>query len=320
MKPAILTLTALALTPAAALAQDRPQMLATVGMIADVAATIGGDCVDVAAMMGPGIDPHLYQPTPADVRALQGADAVLFVGLGLEGQLASVLDRLGASRPTLSVGQAVADQVDLPESEDAYGVDPHLWMDVSLWRRTIAPIGDLIANVAPGCDGLQDRAAQYEAQLEALHAWVGDTIATIPQDSRALVTAHDAFGYFARAYGIEEVALQGMTTEAEASIADLRETAAFVADRNIPAVFVESTINPRSMTALTEAIRDRGHDVALGGQLFSDAMGDAGTPEGTYVGMIRANTLTIAAALGGTPADWPDALGDWAGEWGLGNP
>ncbi len=309
------TATALLGTAAAA---ETPRVVATVGMLADVAAQVAGDCAEVEALMGPGIDPHLFQPTPADVRRLQQADALLYVGLGLEGQLATVLDRVGRDRRTLAIGPAIAEGTDLIRTDDRYGVDPHLWMDVSLWSRTIAPLAELLADL--GCADVTPRAEVYANQLAALHGWVGASIAAIPEGSRVLVTAHDAFGYFARAYGITEIALQGLTTKSEASIADIRETADDVAAHGVPAVFVESTINPRSIEALREALRDRGHSVELGGQLYSDALGDAGTPEGTYIGMIRANTLTITQALGGTPPEWPEPLADWAAQWGLGNP
>ncbi|MFC7703474.1 metal ABC transporter solute-binding protein, Zn/Mn family [Plastorhodobacter daqingensis] len=319
MNRAFATTAAFVLAGGAAWAEP-PRVLATVGMIADVAAEVAGPCVAVEALMGPGIDPHLYQPTAGDVGRMQRAEAIFYVGLGLEGQLGTVLGRLADSRSTLSVGEAIAETADLLETDGGYGVDPHLWMDVQLWTSAIPAIRTQLAQLAPGCDGLDERADAYAAQLAALHGWVGESIASIPEEARALVTAHDAFGYYARAYGITEIALQGLTTEAEASIADIRETADEVARRGVPAVFVESTINPRSIEALRGALRDRGHNVALGGELYSDAMGEAGTAEGTYIGMIRANTLAITTALGGTPAAWPDALAGWSAQWGLGNP
>ncbi|MFD1914517.1 metal ABC transporter solute-binding protein, Zn/Mn family [Halodurantibacterium flavum] len=296
-------------------AQERPRVLATVGMLADMVDNLSDGCAEVEALMGPGIDPHLYQPTAADVARLQQADAILYVGLGLEGRLGAILGRLGADRATLGVGEGLDEGENLIRTDDAYGVDPHIWMDVALWARAIPAVSGFLGDL--GCAAAPEG---YAGELAALDDWVRSSIASIPPEQRALVTAHDAFGYFARAYDIQEVSLQGISTETETSIADIRDTADLVAARQVPAVFVESTINPRSIEALRAALRDRGHEVALGGTLYSDAMGETGTPEGTYIGMIRANTIRITEALGGTPAPWPDALGPWAAGQGLGNP
>ncbi len=298
-------------------AAAQPSVLTTVGMIGSVAATVAGDCVDVNVMMGPGTDPHLYQPTASDVQRLAGADAVLHMGFGLEGQLGAVLERLGARTPVLAVGPAAVPAADLIEVGGSYGVDPHLWMDAGLWSRTVPVIAGFLSDLAPDCDGIDARAEAHRAEILALHGWVAEAIATIPEDRRALVTAHDAFGYFARAYGIDEVAIQGLSTEAEAAIADIIEVAETVVARNVPAVFVESTISPRTIEALVAATRDRGHEVTIGGELYADAMGDAGTAEGTYIGMMHANTLAIVTALGGTVPPLPEALAGWAETWDI---
>jgi manganese/zinc/iron transport system substrate-binding protein len=303
--------------PAAAQAEDRPQVIATVGMVADVAAQVAGDCAEVRALMGPGTDPHLYRPTAGDVRRLRAADAILYVGFGLEGQLGEVLDRLEDSIPTLAVGPASVPTGELIAVQDLYGIDPHLWMDVRLWSMTVPAIAGVLADLAPDCEGIDQRADDYLERLEALHGWVGESIASIPESSRALVTAHDAFAYFARAYGIEEVAIQGISTESEAGIRDIREAADLVAERGVPAVFIETTINPRTIEALIEAVRDRSKEVRIGGELYSDAMGDAGTAEGTYIGMIMANTTTITEALGGQAPPLPHPVADWLEARGL---
>ncbi len=295
----------------------QPSVVATVGMIGDVAATVAGDCVAVHTLMGPGTDPHLYQPPASDVQRLAGADGVLHLGFGLEGQLGTVLDRLGERAPVLAVGPAAIPDDDLIAVDSSYGVDPHLWMDASLWARTVPVIAEFLAVLAPGCDGLAARADGHAAELRALHDWVAAAMATIPEDRRALVTAHDAFAYFARAYGVDQLAIQGLSTEAEAAIADIIEVAELVVARGVPAVFVESTINPRTIDALIEAVRDRGHQVEIGGQLYSDAMGDTGTAAGTYIGMMHANTSAIVTALGGTLPPLPEALAGWAGRWNV---
>ncbi|WP_114966351.1 metal ABC transporter solute-binding protein, Zn/Mn family [Alkalilacustris brevis] len=301
--------------PGQGAAQPVPSVVATVGMIADVAASLAGECVAVQAMMGPGTDPHLYRPTSRDVRMMREADAIFHVGFGLEGALGDVLDGLQGRVTTLAVAPAAVPEAELlrADPEDfAYGVDPHLWMDVRLWSMTVAALSEALSDLAPDCaDEIAAAAEDYRARLAALHAWVGDSIATIPEGHRALVTAHDAFAYYARAYGIDEVAIQGLSTESEASIADIREAAEAVATRGVPAVFIETTINPRTIEALLDAVRNRGHAARIGGALYSDAMGDTGTRDGTYIGMIIANTRTITAALGGTVPDLPAPVAQW---------
>lgn len=300
-----------------ALAQ-RPSVIATVGMIADVAAEIGAGCVDVQAIMGPGTDPHLYQARASDVRAMQQSDLILYSGYLLEGQLGDVLGQLGQRRPVLAVSEAALPQDRLIQSDDAYDVDPHIWMDVSLWAETAAPITEALVEIAPACESeLRTRSVAYVESLLALHAWVGQSVATIPERQRVLVTAHDAFAYYGRAYGIEVAGIQGISTEAEPSVADIRATVDLVVDRNVPAVFIESTISPRTVQAVIAAAQQRGHAITLGAELYSDAMGEAGTPGGTYIGMIVLNTQAIVEALGGELAALPVALEAWAGRWGL---
>ena len=300
-----------------AYAQDAPsRVVASVGMVGDVATELAGACAEVDTLMGPGVDPHGYRATASDVRAIQGADLVLYVGLGLEARLGEVLASLAGRTRVVAVGDAgvaLADRL----SGEGHTTDPHAWMDPGLWRSVAARIGEALAEVAPAscADDLRGRAAAYDALLGDLDAWAAATIATIPGTARVLVTAHDAFEYFGRAYGLEVVGLQGLSTVAEASLADVRATADLIVERNVPAVFVESTINPRTIESVRVAVRDRGSDVELGGELFSDAFGSAGTPEGTYVGMILHNAATVATALGGTPAPLPPALADWLARW-----
>jgi manganese/zinc/iron transport system substrate-binding protein len=198
------------------------------------------------------------------------------------------------------------------------GIDPHLWMDASLWRRTAPVIATALAGLAPDCaDAMQARARDYGEQLDALHGWIARSVATIPERRRVLVTAHDAFGYYGRAYGIRVVGIQGISTESEAGVADIRAVADLVVERGIPAIFVESTINPRTIRAVVEAVAQRGREVAIGGQLHSDALGEEGTVGGTYVGMLYENTTAIVTALGGRTAPLPDALRPWAGTWNV---
>ena len=316
---ALLAWTALASTASWASAQEPPaRVVATVGMIGDVAAELAAGCAEVATLMGPGIDPHLYQATSGDVRDLGRADLILYAGLTLEGQLGEVLARFAERTPTLAVAEAAAGPADRIRTSSAYGVDPHVWMDASLWAGTVPVIADALAMVAPACEsGVRARATEAEAELLALHAWVAEAVATIPEERRVLVTAHDAFAYYGHAYGIQVAGIQGVSTEAEPSIADIRATARTIADAGVPAVFIETTINPRTIQAVLDAAADLGHVATLGGSLYSDAMGEPGTPEGSYVGMLRANTVAIVTALGGAVPPLPDALRPWAERHGV---
>jgi manganese/zinc/iron transport system substrate-binding protein len=300
---------ALALTlplAAPALAAEPLRVLATVGMVGDIAARVGGTCVTVETLIGAGADPHLFTPAPSDLRALQSAETILYGGLNLEGQLGEVLERLGQTRPVVAVSEASVPE-DLRLAEDGGAADPHVWMDPSLWARTAPVLAETFAAARPDCGAeFGENAALLQAELAALDTWARLSLATVA--TRDLVTAHDAFAYFGRAYDLEVTAIQGISTLSEAAIADIDAVAALVADRGVPAVFVESTINPRTIEALREAVGARGGSVALGGELFADALGAPGSGADTYVGMIRHNVETITRALGGTPAPWPDAI------------
>lgn len=320
LRSTLLAAAALSLGSPLAAQEQSLNVLATVGMISDVAQTVAGECARVSTLMGPGVDPHYYAATPADVDKIADADLILYVDRTLEERLADVLDRFRARTPTVGLASATFDDAALLEDPDAPGeMDPHLWMDVSRWSQIAPVIAGAIAEQRPDCtDAMAANVEALLAQMDALHVWVGEAIATIPEASRMLVTAHDAFYYFSDAYGIEaSEAIEGISTASEASIGDIREVAAFVIESNVPAVFVETTINPRTIQALVAEVQSQGHDVVIGGELFSDAMGDAGTPEGTYIGMIRANTITIAQALGGTVPAWPEALHGWAQAWDI---
>ncbi|MFN3642651.1 MAG: metal ABC transporter solute-binding protein, Zn/Mn family [Gemmobacter sp.] len=307
---------AAALAAAPAAAADRPRIVATIGMIADMARTLAGDCAEVRALIGPGTDPHTYRATPSDVAALNRADVILYLGLGLEGQLAQVLGRLGTRKTVVAIGAAIpADRLLVEDGAP----DPHVWMSPALWSLAIPAVAAAVRDAAPACaEAVAAAAGRHAAELAALDAWGRASLATIPADRRILVTAHDAFGYMGRDWDIRVEAIQGISTEAEASVADITQTARLVADMRVPAVFVESTINPRTIEALIAAARSLGHEVTIGGALLADAMGAEGTAAGTYIGMIHANVTAIAAALGGRALPLPEALRDWGAIWGIG--
>jgi manganese/zinc/iron transport system substrate-binding protein len=277
------------------------RVVATTGMIGDAVRQLAGDLVELETLMGPGVDPHLYRATEGDVRRLGEADLVLLNGLHLEAKLADVLERLGDR--TVAVADAVPEARRLapPEFEGQY--DPHIWFDVELWSRAVEQIRDaLVARDPENERAYRANARRYLAELLELDDWVAGEAERVPDERRVLVTAHDAFNYFGRAYGFDVRGLQGISTATEAGAGDIQRLAAFIAERKLPAIFVESSVAPRSIEAVQAAVRARGWDVEIGGSLYSDALGDPDTPEGTYVGMVRHNVETIVAGLLGEDA------------------
>ncbi len=282
------------------LADRTINVVATTGMIADTVANVGGDRVDVEGLMGPGVDPHLYKASASDVSKLDDADVIFYNGLELEGRMTDIFVRLASSKPTVAVTEGI-DPDSLREPPEFAGkFDPHVWFDVSLWVSVTRSIEQKLSELDPGsAEAYKTNADAYVAELEELDGWVEEQIASIPEQARVLITAHDAFGYFGARYGMEVRGLQGISTQSEAGLADVQELAQFIADQDIPAIFIESSVNENTIDAVRQAVQAKGKDVEIGGQLFSDAMGEAGTDEGTYLGMVRHNVTTIVAALSG---------------------
>jgi manganese/zinc/iron transport system substrate-binding protein len=283
------------------IASRQVRAVATTSIVADVVRAVGGDRVEVTALMGPGVDPHLYRASEGDVRRMGEADIVFYNGHHLEGRMGEVLEEMGErATPTVAIAEAVGESALLrpPEFEGAF--DPHIWMDVSLWRNVVGRVGAALATIDPthGAE-YEARARDYEARLDVLDAWVRERTSRVPPERRVLVTAHDAFNYFGRAYGFEVRGLQGISTVAEAGTSDVQDLARFVADRRIPALFVETSVSPRSIEAVQAAVRARGFEVRVGGDLYSDALGGAGTGADSYEGMIRHNVDTVVRALEG---------------------
>lgn len=279
------------------------RVVATIGMIADVVRHVAGEHATVEGLIGEGVDPHLYKPTRADVVELSGAEVVFYNGLKLEGQLTDVLERVAASgKPVRAVTESILAKRDylLAKEGAAEHTDPHVWMDVQAWRSGLDVIADALAEQDPANAALfHANARTYAERLEALDGYARAAMATIPESQRVLVTAHDAFRYMGRAYGLEVRGIQGISTESEAGVRDLEALIDFIVARRIPAVFIESSVSDKNVRALVEGARARGHEVVIGGELFSDAMGATGSYEGTYIGMIDHNVTTIVNALGG---------------------
>lgn len=279
---------------------DRIPVAATIGMISDIVERVGGERVAVTGLMGPGVDPHLYKASAGDVRTLSTSEIIFYNGLHLEAAMSEVLEQMDGTTRTV----AVTDDIDpstLLTSVDYEGLyDPHVWFDVTLWISAVERIGRaLTEHDSEHADEYATRTAEVVAELEDLDLWIRDQIGQLPADRRILVTAHDAFNYFGRAYGVEVRGLMGINTATEAGTADVQQLATFIVDRGIPAVFVETSVPRRTVEAVQAAVEARGVSVSIGGSLFSDAMGSPGTPEGTYVGMVRHNVSTIVQALSG---------------------
>ena len=303
--PAATLLTALAMTFAASAAPKTVPanytIVTTCGMVTDIVREVAGDKARVTGLMGEGVDPHLYKPTRDDVVKLLQADVVFYSGLMLEGRMSDTflkVARKGAH--VFAVTDLLDDKFLLEPAEFAGHTDPHVWMDVKGWMDAVKVVARSLGEVDAANTAYYDQnARRYSAQLVKLDDYAKRILASIPKERRVLITAHDAFNYFGRAYGIDVRGIQGISTESEAGVADINKLVDFLVERKIPAIFVESSVSDKNIKALIEGCKSRGHPVRIGGELFSDAMGKPGTYEGTYVGMIDHNATIIARALGG---------------------
>ncbi|MCB0325348.1 MAG: zinc ABC transporter substrate-binding protein [Bdellovibrionales bacterium] len=282
--------------------RDRLQVVVTTGMIADVVQAVSGDRADVRGLMGPGIDPHLYKPTRTDIAFLSQADVVFYNGLLLEGKMTDALIRTAnAGKKVVAVTEKIPEEFLLEPDAFAGHHDPHVWMDPTAWIKAVTVIEQTLREVDPGNSTTYEaNATELRDNLERLDRYAQQVLESVPSDRRVLVTAHDAFNYFGRRYGYEVMGIQGISTESEAGVLDISRLVELLVSRRIPAVFVESTVSDRNIRALIDGARARGQEVAIGAELYSDAMGAPGTYEGTYIGMIDHNVTAIARALGGT--------------------
>lgn len=274
-------------------------VVATTGMIGDLARSIGGSHVEARDLMGPGVDPHAYRQTRSDIVAMTRADTVLWHGLYLEAQMEDFFAQLEKRLPVTPVAEALP-KGELIAHEDYDGrFDPHVWMDTTLWAECAAEVARALTALKPDAQALfEANLAAFRTEAAALDAYAREMLMQVPEDQRILVTAHDAFGYFGAAYGYEVLGIQGISTESEAGLNRIAELVDFIVAKKLRAVFVETSVSDRNVRALIEGAAAQGHDLAIGGALFSDAMGPAGTYEGTWLGMIDHNVTTIAGALG----------------------
>ena len=273
-------------------------IVTTTGMIQDAAQQVAGDLAEVTGLIGPGVDPHLYKASQGDLEKLTGADVVFFNGLHLEGKMGEVLEKLGKRKPVVAVSQNIPDSLLRTAPGFAGAHDPHIWFDVRLWKNAVQAVGDFLSTQFPAHDStFRSNTLRYLTRLDSLDAAIRVRLQEIPPAQRVLITAHDAFGYFGDAYGIEVRGLQGISTLSEFGLRDVTAMVQFIIDRKIKAIFVESSVSPRSIQAVVEGCKKKGWEVRIAASLYSDAMGAKGTPEGTYTGMVMANVNSITEAL-----------------------
>jgi len=291
--------------PSAAAPKELPSpftIVTTCGMVTDIVREVAGARAKVVGLMGEGVDPHLYKPTRDDVAQLLRADVVFYSGLMLEGRLGDTFLKLARrGTPVFAVTELLEEKFLLEPPEFQGHTDPHVWMDVRGWIEAVKVTARSLGEVDPRGQSTYDQNSQrLIVELEKLDSYARQAMATIPADRRVLITAHDAFNYFGRAYGIEVRGIQGISTESEAGVADINKLVDYLVEKKIPAIFVETSVSEKNIKALIEGANSRGHKVQIGGKLFSDAMGKPGTYEGTYIGMIDHNVTTVVRALGGT--------------------
>ena len=275
-----------------------PTVVCTTSIVADLVRQVVSGNMEVISLMGPGVDPHLYKVTEGDLRRLSDADVIFYNGLHLEAKMTEVLEKLDQRKPVYAITAGIPKTAFIYDEEYGEFPDPHVWFDTQLWIKSVQYVTAVMATVDPEHKTDYKKSGyRYVRQLESLDHEMRSSLATIPKNRRVLITAHDAFGYFAKAYDFQVKALQGISTESEAGVRDVRDLSEYIVRRKIPAVFVESSVPQRYMQALVEATRAKKWELVLGGELFSDALGVSGTPEGTYEGVVRHNVSTIVNAL-----------------------
>lgn len=276
---------------------DKINIITTISQIGEPLSVIGGDRVNVHSLMGPSVDPHLYQATHGDIEKVGNADMAFYNGLYLEANMIDVFNEMAKTKPVLAIGETVSEEHLLKDEEGA--IDPHIWFDIDLWKQALdAAVEELKEYLPEDAEFFEENKLAYFAELDAIKE-ESQKLRDIPEEQRVLVTAHDAFGYFGKMHDIEVVGLQGLSTEDEIGVSDIKDTIDLIKTYHVPAIFIESSISDKSINAVIEGAEQEGIELSLGGELYSDAMGEPGTEEGTYIGMYRHNVNTIYDALTG---------------------
>lgn len=278
---------------------DKLSVVATTTMLTDLINEIGGEAIQVEGLMGPGIDPHGYQPKPSDITKLYETDSVAYNGLNLEGKLGDIFEKLTEQEKTLfTLEDAIPEEYLIQSEDNSDSADPHIWFSVENWRMAADYITEELSLRDPDNKTIfLENNEQYQVELTELDTYIRERVQSLPRDQRYLVTAHDAFGYFGKEYGFEVVGLQGINTQTEAGTGDVSTLADFIATNQIKAVFVESSVPTKTIESLKDAVRNKGWEVTIGGELFSDALGDSSQDAETYIKMYRHNIDTIVDAL-----------------------
>jgi manganese/zinc/iron transport system substrate-binding protein len=277
---------------------DKIVVTTTIGQIGDAVKNIGGEHVEVQSLMGPGVDPHLYKAKQSDIGKLQEADIIFYSGLHLEGKMLEIFEKMNKEKPTYAIADSIPKDKLRKDQADNTATDPHVWFDIDLWKIALEQVRDgLIEKDPENKEDYIRNTEKYFAELDELKAYSTEEMSKIPEEQRVLVTAHDAFNYFGAKYDLQVMGLQGLSTDAEYGLADVQSLVNTLVERNIKAVFVESSISEKSINAVIAGAQDKGHEVEKGGELFSDAMGKEGTEEGTYIGMYKHNVDTIVEGL-----------------------
>jgi manganese/zinc/iron transport system substrate-binding protein len=274
------------------------KVVTTTSMLTDLVNNIGGDLVEIKGLMGAGVDPHLYKASEGDVSKLAGADIIFYNGLHLEGKLVEVFEKMGSSKKTIALGEFLPKEELIDSEYFASNYDPHVWFNIQFFKNFAKTITAQLSEADPAHTlAFSENEKKYLEKLEALEIAIKETIAALPEEKRILVTAHDAFNYFGKSYGFNVVGLQGLSTATEAGVQDVQRLSQFIIDNNVKAIFVESSVPRRTIEALEAAVLSKNHAVTIGGSLYSDALGNPGTDEGTYIGMFTYNVNTIVNAL-----------------------
>ncbi len=274
-------------------------VVTTTSMITDLVKNIGGDYINLQGLMGSGVDPHLYKASEGDVSKLSEADIIFYNGLHLEGKLVEVFEKMAhQNKKTIALSDALDENTLIGSEFFASNYDPHIWFNVDYWKEATKYVVKQLSEAVPEHQAVfKTNGEAYLNKLEALKTKLNKTIQTLPEDKRVLVTAHDAFNYFGKSFGFEVVGLQGISTATEAGVQDVQKMSDFIIDQKVKAIFIESSVPKRTIEAVKAAVNAKNHDVEIGGSLYSDALGNPGTAEGTYIGMFEYNVNTIVNAL-----------------------